>query len=152
MTKLILAITIAILGQMSFIGYAYAQADVVENTTALITAFGALMGSMGGIIVAVVGFAANKSKGKEISKDLQNTYSSLLKIGKSLQKTDRWISENEEDVLKLVSVISKMDPKVEGFLKDKNLEIKYLEEQLRKAKEELDTTYDTIIPNITVPK
>ena len=111
-----------------------------------------MLGTIGAIITAVVGWAANRGKGNELSRDLAKTYDSLMKVGLSLQRTDRWISENEEDVVKLVSVISKMNPKVEGFLKEKNLEIKYLENELNKAKQELDTMYDSIIPNITVPK
>ena len=147
----IFAITIAVLATTTlFAGYVYAETSIVQDTTALITAFGALLGSIGGIIVAAVGFLSNRSKGNVISEDLRRTFEDLQKVGLSLQKTDRWVLENEEKFATLIRVVTEINPKIKNTLQEKNVEIKKLEEELTKAKQELDTIYDTIVPKIKV--
>jgi|SRR3989344_2434984 len=147
----IFAITIAVLTTTTlFAGYVYAETSIVQDTTTLITAFGALLGSIGGIIVAAVGFLSNRSKGNVISEDLRRTFEDLQKVGLSLQKTDRWVLENEEKFATLIRVVTEINPKIKNTLQEKNVEIKKLEEELTKAKQELDTIYDTIVPKIKV--
>lgn len=138
----------ALIATTLFSGYAYAQGSIIENTTALITASSALLGSLGGIIVAVVGYVANRTKGNAISANLKKTLDDLEKVGMSLQKTDKWVLENEGNLATLIKVVSEMSPDVKKTLQDKNLEIKRLEEEITKAKQELDTIYDTVIPKI----
>ncbi len=131
-------------------GYAYAQSNVVTDTTALITAFGALLGSIGGIIVAVVGFVSNSKKSDKISNEEKTLYENLLKVGLSLKKTDSWILENEVKFKGLVELIVKTNPAIEKTLSEKQLEIQKLTKDLEESKKELDMYYDTIIPKINV--
>ncbi len=129
---------------------AYAQNDVVSDTTALITAFGALFGSIGGIIIAVVGFVANARKSDKISDKEKKGYEDLMKIGVSLQKTDRWILENEHKFKSLVEIMVATNLAIEKNLKDKQLEIPSLTKELNDAKKELEDYYDTVVPKTRV--
>ena len=95
--------------------HAYAQQEsssIVKDTTALVAAFGALLGSIGGVIIAIVGFLSNRKKSNGNTRELAETYDDLKKVGLSLQKTDRWVLENEEKIAALVSAVSEFDPKI----------------------------------------
>jgi hypothetical protein len=150
-----IAIALIMLGLPGLVEYAYAQQEsstIVQDTTALIAAFGALLGSVGGVIIAIVGFLSNKNKSNANSQELAETYDDLKKVGLSLQKTDKWVLENEEKLAKLVSAVSEFDPKIKDSLQSRSLEIRTLTEELRNAKRELDEAYDTIIPRLKVPR
>jgi hypothetical protein len=145
-----------ILALPGVVEYAYAQQEsstnIVQDTTALIAAFGALLGSIGGVIIAIVGFLSNKNKSNANSQELAETYDDLKKVGLSLQKTDNWVLENEEKLAALVSAVSEFDPKIKDSLQSRSLEIRTLTEELRNAKRELDEAYDTVIPKLKVPR
>jgi hypothetical protein len=149
-------IALIMLGLPGLVEYAYAQQEsstnIVQDTTALIAAFGALLGSIGGVIIAIVGFLSNKNKSNANSQELAETYNDLKKVGLSLQKTDNWVLENEEKLAKLVSAVSEFDPKIKDSLQSRSLEIRTLTEELRNAKRELDEAYDTVIPRLKVPR
>jgi hypothetical protein len=149
-----IVIALIMLGLPGLVEYAYAQQEssIVQDTTALIAAFGALLGSIGGVIIAIVGFLSNKNKSNTNSQELAETYNDLKKVGLSLQKTDKWVLENEEKLAALVSAVSEFDPKIKDSLQSRSLEIRTLTEELRNAKRELDEAYDTIIPRLKVSR
>jgi len=107
------------------------------------------MGALGGIVIAVVGFVANKTKGTEIEGSVSKTLSSLMKVGVSLKQTDAWIKENQGQFIGAIEALSEV-PAVKTALESKHLEIKKLRADLEKATEELDKTYAAIIPDIKV--
>jgi hypothetical protein len=137
-----------------FAEYAYAKQEssaIVQDTTALNTAFGALLGSTGGIIVEVAGFLSNRSKGNVNSQELAETYNDLKMVALSLHKTDRWALENEEKLAALISAVGEFDPKIKESIQRRILKMKRLTQELVSPKNKLDEAYNTIILKLETP-
>jgi len=145
--KIFIAAMIVLLSATTVSGIAFAQSTIVEDTTALITSMGALMGALGGIVIAVVGFVANKTKGTALEGKISATLGDLMKVGTSLQQTDQWIKENQGQFVGAIEALSEV-PAVKTALESKHLEIKKLRDNLEKATDELNSVYATVIPKI----
>jgi hypothetical protein len=153
LSSITIGIAMIILALPGVLEYAYAQqssTDIVQDATALIAAFVTLLGSISGVIIAIIGFLSNKNNAN--SQELAETYNDLKKVGLSLQKTDKWVLENEEKLAAPVSAVSEFDPKIKDSVQSRSLEIRTLTEELRNAKRELDEAYDTVIPRLKVPR
>lgn len=101
----------------------------VEDTSSLIIAVSTLLGVVGSIVVAVASkFSA--SKAKEIA----------IQVGQGLKETDKWVLENEQKLLTVLTVAYNLTPqeqkdaaaKYQELIKKYNGDIVRVTEELRK--------------------
>ena len=110
------------------------MSELVTDANTLITSIGALAGTIGAIIVAI---SSHLKAGK--AKDL------ATKIGNGLEETDRWIAENEQKLLTVLTVTYNLTPAEQKQAAEKYAElIKKYSGDLDKVKAELDQLYGVV--------
>jgi hypothetical protein len=107
------------------------MAEFLADTTALITAIGALAGVIGTLVVAVSGFF-KASRAKEVA----------VRIGEGLKETDKWVLENEQKLVTVLTVAYNLTPQEQKDAAQKYSELiaKY-NGDIRAVTEELKKLY-----------
>lgn len=106
----------------------------VEDTSGLIIAVSTLLGVVGSIVVAVASKFAS-SKAKDIA----------IQVGEGLKETDKWVLENEQKLVTVLTVAYNLTPQEQKDAAAKYQElIKKYNGDIAKVTEELRKLYGTL--------
>ena len=110
------------------------QQSAVDSAVALVTAIGAVLGTIGALIAGIAGFFKSKSHDPKISKALEG----MEDIGKLATTFGQKTVEQQKDIRTMAEVITTMSPEAQKLLAEHQKQLDYFKEKADVAQQQLN--------------